>query len=145
MFNVQGVVVQSGVDPIVVGLVVGLVLGPLAYVHAENRGRNGVVWGAVCFLFGVIGLVVYGVVAFVDSKGGDDESPDGVRCDGCGDVNEDHANHCRSCGAALWEPCPDCGQSNAVVDDYCQACGARTTPAGGESEHPDPSTPRSGA
>ncbi len=141
MFDARGVALQSGIDPVVVGLVIGLVLGPLVYVHAENRGRNGLVWGAVCFLFGVLGLIVYLIVAVVDSRG-DEDASDGVRCAECGEVNQEHANHCRACGAALWEPCPECGQSTAVADDYCQACGARTT---AETDPPAPGAPRDGA
>lgn len=79
MRHVDATLLQSdGTNVIVGGFVIGLLLGPLVYVHAENRGRNGLAWGLVCFLFGPVGLIVYGIVTVADSWGSDGSS-DGVR------------------------------------------------------------------
>lgn len=46
-----------------VGLVIGAILGYWAYTDAKKRkGVNPVLWGVVCFLFGLLGLLVYWLV-----------------------------------------------------------------------------------
>lgn len=43
-------------------LALWLVASVFVYRHAEDNGHTGILWAMIVFLFGIPGLVVYGIV-----------------------------------------------------------------------------------
>jgi len=42
-----------------IGGIIGIVLAFWTYQDANKRGGNGILWGIVVFIFGLLGLLVY--------------------------------------------------------------------------------------
>jgi len=47
---------------LVVMLLIWAVISYLVYQHAEDNGHTGVLWAIVVFLFGIPGVILYGLV-----------------------------------------------------------------------------------
>lgn len=47
-------------------LVLWAVIAYLIYQHAEDRGYSGALWAIIVFVFGVLGLLAYGIRALID-------------------------------------------------------------------------------
>ncbi|MFC6673921.1 adenylate/guanylate cyclase domain-containing protein [Marinobacterium aestuariivivens] len=52
-----------------------------------------------------------------------------MRCDNCGFDNEEKADSCARCGAALARCCPNCGQQLRSIARFCDNCGTSLTGA----------------
>ena len=53
------------------------------------------------------------------------EEPNGTKCPGCGEANDDTAKFCKACGGAIprLKACTECGEQNDVDARFCDNCG----------------------
>jgi len=101
-------------------LLINLVAGFLGGTLAWQKGRNIVVWFAVCFLL-PLAVVVVGFLPSVVAPGR--TKP----CPRCGNVIAADALHCIQCGHDLPIEMRQCRQCGRVVrdGDFCSECGGK--------------------
>jgi hypothetical protein len=118
----------AGLLPFGLWFVIHLVLAFWVGTDAEKKGQNGILWGLLVFFTGIVGLIVYLIVApwMAERNGGG--APAGARapapaCPRCRAALRPEYKACPHCGASL--SCPQCGQ--AVQGDWnvCPFCTAR--------------------
>jgi RNA polymerase subunit RPABC4/transcription elongation factor Spt4 len=110
-------------------------------VHAINRDRSGFLWGGLTFVTGLIGLLVYAVVAGTAAEEVDDDDPERRRrCPACSASHDDAPDYCPDCGEPLDEDddvvvarllrsgsrayCSNCKERVDLDADDCPNCGA---------------------
>jgi RNA polymerase subunit RPABC4/transcription elongation factor Spt4 len=110
-------------------------------VHAINRDRSGLLWGALTLVTGLVGLLIYAVVAgtAADEVGGGDPERR-RRCPACSASHDDAPDYCPDCGEPLDEGddvvvarllrsgsrgyCSNCKERVDLAADDCPNCGA---------------------
>jgi len=110
-------------------------------IHAMDRGRSGFLWGLLTFFTGLVGLLIYAVVAGTAADTVDDDDPDRFRrCPACSTRHEGEPNYCSECGDPLDEDddvvvarilrsgsrgyCSSCKSQVDLGADDCTNCGA---------------------
>jgi len=94
------------------------VLGVWVGVDANRRGLNGLLWGLLVFFTGVVGLIVYLLVA-PSMATRPENAPAAPVVDSTGSASR----HCPACRAAIrpeFKACPYCGARLV-----CSSCGER--------------------
>ena len=54
--------------PMIIGVIVGLACAVWAFQRAEKLGRSPILWAAVCFLFGLVGMLVFWLASRNDTQ-----------------------------------------------------------------------------
>jgi hypothetical protein len=111
-------------------------------IHAFNRDRSGFLWAALVFVTGLVGLLIYVIVAgtAADEVDDDDDAEQLRRCPECERSHEGSPNYCMECGEPLDEGddvvvarvlrsgsrgyCSNCKSRVAIDADDCPNCGA---------------------
>jgi len=112
----------------------------LVYVHAKNRGRDAGLWAAVVLVGGLVGILLYFILAdsggsrggsygqagggSYGQTGGSATAGGGGQTAGSWNSDQPQGNRNRS---ESWESnvgCPQCGATNDRLANYCANCGA---------------------
>lgn len=106
------------------GLVLWFLPAALVYVHAKNRNRDALLWGAVVLVGGLLGVLLYAVLGgfrgpVIETSG------QSVTCPECSHRNQAGDQYCGNCGTALSIECRSCGHQNRADNGYCSECGNR--------------------
>lgn len=126
---------------LVVALLVWTALSVAVGIHAMDRDRSGFLWGLLTFFTGLIGLLIYAVVAGSAADTVDDDEPERRRrCPACATSHDGTPNYCGECGEPLDETddvvaarilrsgsrgyCSNCKSRVALDADRCSDCGA---------------------
>lgn len=112
------------------GLLFWLVPAVAVYVHASNRNRDALLWAVVTLVAGLLGVLVYILLAG-GGAGALTQRQDTVECPDCAQRQREANECCTDCGAHLWVDCRQCGHRNAPSNRYCPDCG---TEAGGREQ-----------
>lgn len=108
-------------------LLIGVVAGAIGYRVANGKGRDGLVWGVLCFFIPILVLLVLIV-------GPGSGVPAGYRrCPHCAEPIHKAANVCRHCRGDVTpaqqstghatRPCPHCGADMDNGARVCVSCG----------------------
>lgn len=114
-----------------------IVCGVFTAVVANSKGRSGLLWAALGFLFGPLALIAVGFMPATEgaSFGGSPRIP----CPRCAELIMPGAQTCRYCGHTLgrtspgyasalpsansYRTCPQCKRSNPPLAAKCEFCG----------------------
>jgi hypothetical protein len=113
----------GGILPLGLWGVIQIVLSVWVGVDAQKRGMHGLLWGLLVFFTGIVGLIVYLIVApgLAQREGG--AQPAGAaaqRCGKCGAEVQPQFKACPYCGAAM--RCPHCDQPIQAGWKVCPYC-----------------------
>jgi hypothetical protein len=96
-------------------------------IHAFERDRFGFLWAALVLITGLVGLLIYAVVAGTAADKVDDDDAQRRHCPACGTDHEGSPNYCPECGEPL-----DDGDDVATARvlrsgsrGYCSNCKSR--------------------
>jgi len=92
---------------------------------AQKRGMHGILWGLLVFFTGIVGLIVYLIVApsLAQRNGGAQPAgaaAPGARCAKCGAAVQPEFKACPYCGAPT--RCPHCDQAIQAGWKVCPYC-----------------------
>ena len=90
---------------------------------AQKRGMHGLLWGLLVFFTGIVGLIVYLIVAPGMAQQSGAAGPAGAeraRCGKCGASVQAEFKACPYCGAPM--RCPQCGQAVQAGWKVCPYC-----------------------
>jgi predicted amidophosphoribosyltransferase len=99
-------------------LILSIVTGVAGALIAERKGRNTALWGALCFLFPILVLLVL-VLPSTVSRGRT------KKCPYCAEIIKEEAQVCKHCGRELpieMVECPGCGKY-VPRGENCPECG----------------------
>ena len=117
----------GGILPLGLWGVIQIALSFWVGFDAQKRGLHGLLWGLLVFFTGIVGLIVYLIVApgMAPRNGG--AQPPGAtaamaepRCGKCGAAVEPQFKACPYCGAAM--RCPHCDQPIQAGWRVCPYC-----------------------
>ena len=94
-------------------------------LDAQKRGMHGLLWGLLVFFTGIVGLIVYLIVApGLAQRNGGAQPPGGVaasaRCGKCSAAVQPEFKACPYCGAPV--RCPHCNQAVQAGWKVCPFC-----------------------
>ena len=94
------------------------------YAHAANRNRDALLWALVTLVAGLLGVLLYVLLAG-DGSVSVKRGRKTVTCPDCGSEQRVDSDYCTECGTSLSVTCPQCGQRNAPDNRYCPDCGTK--------------------
>ncbi|MCK5146875.1 zinc-ribbon domain-containing protein [bacterium] len=105
-------------------LFMGVWLAVVAWVYrdAESRNMNGVLWGILCFVGNIIGLIVYLIMR--NEELGIPLSIQSAACSSCNKAVDDGFVYCPYCGHKMQSECSSCGKPASPDWKVCPHCGA---------------------
>jgi hypothetical protein len=118
----------GGILPLGLWGVIQIVLSVWVGADAQKRGMHGLLWGLLVFFTGIVGLIVYLIVApGLAQRNGSAQAP-GVaaaagtapRCGKCGAAVQPEFKACPYCGAPM--RCPHCNQAIQPGWKVCPYC-----------------------
>ena len=115
--------VGLGFDAVAWGKVIQIVLSFWVGFDAQKRGMHGLLWGLLVFFTGIVGLIVYLIVApGLTQRSGGAQPPGAAaaRCGKCNAAVQPEFKACPYCGAPV--RCPHCNQAVQAGWKVCPYC-----------------------
>jgi hypothetical protein len=110
---------------ILFGLLLWLLPAFGVYVHASNRNRDALLWTIVTLVAGLVGVLLYVLLAGNGSVSVQGSAGNQLHCPDCNQQNPAGSEYCGNCGNQLWADCTNCGQRTPRSNQYCPNCGAQ--------------------